>query len=337
MKETMKNEFMSVLEEVRTLLNDNSEWRERYVDYAEKIQENIPFINSVRSSFREWSPLKIYLNITSAKTAKNTVIFDLRYMGQTVARLKGKKDKVHKLSTKDLEDTNMRYFGCDICLPDADWCGEEAARFRGFFKNRKGPRNAGSKRNEEHRLESLLLTEFFKRKSKHKALQHIQPVTIGRVRFPMPTPIGASKHKSPKYSGTKGGGIDILTRTGTGGRATRLCIMELKDENYKNEPPKEVMKQAIAYTTFIRELLRSDSGSAWWRIFGFGGKIPEPLELFAACVMPSIPNNDCSFSNTKLCIGMDTIKLHYLYFTEETREISKIIIKPGDTTLAITE
>ena len=132
-----KNEFISVIEETRLLLNDNNEWRKRYAGYAEKIRNNIPFINIVRSSFREWSPLKVYLNITSAKTAQNTVIFDLRYMGQTVAKLTGNRDKGHKLSTKGFENTNLRHFNCDIRLLAVDWCGEDAAKFRSFFKNRK--------------------------------------------------------------------------------------------------------------------------------------------------------------------------------------------------------
>ena len=334
MNDVLKSEFMQVIEKTQLLLNSNSEWRERYAGYAEKIRHNSHFIENVRRSFREWSPLYVYLNITSAKAAKHSVGFELRYMGQTVANLKGNKDKKHKLSTtKKLEKTNRRDFDCNMCLLSVDWDGYEAKQFRNHFKNWTGARKADSnKRNEEHRLQSLLLTEFSKTRS--KALPHIKPVTIGRVRFPMPTPLSASYHKDIKYSRQHGGGIDILTRTGTGGKATRLCIMELKDENKKSESPKEVMKQALAYTTFIRELLRSDSGPAWWKIFGFGGNIPEPLELSAACVMPSNSNNDYSFRDMELNIEMDVIKLHYLYFTEEN---NKITIKPGEKTLTVTE
>ena len=333
MEEMPKSEFASVVEETRLLLKDNNEWRARYAVYAEKISGNLGFINSVRSSFREWSPLKVYLNTTSSKNANNSVNFELRYMGQTVARLTGKDNKLHKLSTKNYEKTNLRDFDCEIYLSEADWCGKDAANIRSYFKNRKGARKTGdNKKNEEHRLESLLLTEFSR--IKNKAIRRIKPVTISKVRFPMPTPISASNHKAIKYSGIKGGGIDILVRTGTGGKATRLCIMELKDENEKSEPPNDAVKQALAYATFIRELLRSDAGELWWKLFGFGGKIPEPLELYAACVMPSGIYNDYSFGNTELAIERDTIKLHYLYFIEEN---NRITIKPSDTTLAVIE
>jgi len=337
MKEVTKNEFMQVIEKTRALLKENSEWQERYAGYAEEILDSITTIKDVRSSFREWSPLRVYLNITSAKKAKNCVNFELRYLGQTVAKLIAKRDKKHKLSTKDsknkLKETNRRDFDCNICLAASDWDGKDAAEFRRFFKNRKGARKAdANKGNEEHRIQSLLLTEFSK--TKNKALRYIKPVTIGRVRFPMPTPISASKPKHVKYSGIHGGGIDILARTGTGGKSTRLCIMELKDENKKGEPPKDVMKQAIAYATFIRELLRSNSGRDWWRLFGFHGEIPEPLELYATIVIPSNDNKDYSFGNMELNIERDTIKLHYIYFTDED---GKIKIKPGDATIGVVE
>ncbi|MFC1972590.1 hypothetical protein ACFLVE_04220 [Chloroflexota bacterium] len=320
-----KSDFTSVIEETRLLLQINSEeWLGRYVDYAKKISGNIDSIKFVCSSFREWSPLKVYLNITSAKTAKRSVSFELRYLGQTVTKLIGNKDRKHKLNTKNYEKNNRDYFRCDIPLSSADWDGDDAAKFRSYFKNRKDTHNTGEhKKHDEHRLESLLLTEFSR--IKNKVIRHIKPVTFGGVRFPMPTPISASAHKAVKYSGTSGGGIDIMVRTGTGGKATRLCIMELKDENKKSEPPKDAMKQAVAYATFIHELLRSKAGAAWWKLFGFGGKIPEPLELYAACVMPSGLYNDYSFGNMELNIERDTIKLHYLYFNEEN---NRITIKP---------
>lgn len=332
MKKMLKDEFMKVIEETRLILKDNIEWRGRYADYADKIRSNIPCINSIRSTFREWSPLKVYLNITSAKGARNSVRFELRYLGQTVATLKGSKDKMHRLSTRGYNNTNSRDFGCNTSLAATDWGAEGATQFRRFFRDRKGLRaTSANKGNEEHRLESLLLTEFFKTKSKEKALLGIQPVTIAKVRFPMPTPISASNPKIIKYSGMRGGGIDILTRTGTGGGATHLCIMELKDKNIKIEPPKTAMKQAIAYAAFVRELLRSDAGLAWWKLFGFSGRVPKQLKLYATCVMPSNENNDYSFGGVELNIERDSITLHYLYYLID--ENDRVRIKPGDTTL----
>jgi hypothetical protein len=318
------NEFYKVIEDTRKLLQSNPEWQERYPKYAKEILNNIEHIKSVRNKFREWSPLKLYLNVSNAKNVVKAVKFELRYLGQTVADLHYiKHNNELKLDTAKYNSENKRDFDCEIYLSQVKWDGIEAREFRRFFKNREPVRNIGkNKGNEEHRLESLFLSEFLKLKD--KILANIKPVTIANLRFPMPTPLSASNHKKIKYSGIHGGGIDILARTGTGGRATNLCIIELKDENTPKEPPKEALKQAVTYATFIRELLRSESGLEWWRLFGFGGSIQKKLVLYAICMMPSNGNNDKSFEGVELNIEGDIIKLHYLYFTEEKNEISKV-------------
>ena len=225
------------------------------------------------------------------------------------------------LSTKKYEATNKEDFDCAISLADCDWLSDEASAFRSYFENRPAQRN--KKKKEEHRIESLLLSEFGKTSTTDKTLPYIQPVKIDKFRFPMPTPIKASIPWEVTYSGKDGGGIDILARTGKG-RGTKLCILELKDEYSKKEPPKVVMEQAIQYTVFIRELLRSDAGANWWKLFGFGGPIPDKLTLFAACAMPYTNDADTSFAEMEYGIGGDIIKLHYIYFEEANNVITKI-------------
>lgn len=310
------NEFTITIENARRELQSHPEWKERYKGYAKKIFENLDTIRSVRETFREWSPLKLYLNVAEIKSASKTVGFELRYLGQTVAELTSKSDVLLLNTNIRLNKLNERDFDCKVFLSNADWKGNEAKDFRSHFKNREPVRNTKSKSgNEEHRIESLFLTELSK--PKDKMLPYVKPIKIANVRFPMPTPLSASNHKQIKYSGCKGGGIDIFARAGTGGKATNLCIMELKDENKKSEPPKDAVKQAVTYATFIRELLRSDSGPEWWKLFGFNGCVPEKLVIFAACVMPSNENNDKSFEGMELDVEGDIIKLQYVYFTEE--------------------
>ena len=320
-------DYKPVIDETRVLLNSNSEWRKRYADYASSILENTIFINNNRRRFREWSPLRLYMNTTNAKNAKRTVIFELRYLGQTVAEMKCQPDKI-TLSTnptagRNYELKNARDFDCMTTLADCAWDGTEARTFRSYFKKRLAERNrVGNSGNEEHRIESLLLSEFLKQKD--KALPNIKPVTISGLRFPMPTPLSASNHEKIKYSSYNGGGIDILTRTGSGGRATNLCIIEVKDENTNREPASAAVKQAIKYTVFIRELLRSGAGADWWKLFGFGGPIPKNLTLFAACAMPYINDADTSFGGMEYGIDGDMIQLHYIYFEESENAIKRI-------------
>jgi len=319
----LRREFEETIKIAERLLSENTEWEKRYIGYAEDISKNIKYIETVRDSFREWHPFKLYLNVTNTKNAKSNLKLELRYLGQTVAVLSSKKG-VLQLDTKGLEQKNAKCFGCEISLSKVPWDGPEAAAFRRFFKGRDKTLSAkGNKGNEEHRLESLLLTEFAKKSD--KALPRIQPVKVAKLRFPMPTPLSASNHKQAKYSGQYGGGIDIFARTGQGGPATWLCVIELKDENVQKEPPTDAIKQALTYGVFIRALLRSAAGEAWWKLFGFGGKIPQKLTLYAACAMPSNEDDDESFAGMELELGGgDTAKLHYIYFTEKDNVIAGI-------------
>ena len=314
----MQSDYQKTVANTRELLQENPEWRNRYLGYANEIAGNHDLIKTVRASFHEWSPLYLYLNVSNAKKAGKSVSFELRYLGQTVAKLTDK-GKI-TISTAGFDEENKRDFDCELHLSNDDWDGMAARAFRSYFKTRPALRNStSSKGNEEHRIESMMLTEFTR--VKNKTLRQIKPVMIGGIRFPMPTPLSASNHKQIKYSGVYGGGIDILARTGSGGKSTRLCIMELKDEDSLREPPREVMKQAVAYAAFVRELLRSDAGPGWWKLMGFGGKIPEKLVLYAAVVMPFGENPDQSFAGINLPIEDDIIQLHYLYFEESQNTV----------------
>lgn len=315
-------DYRPIIDETKKLLSANSEWCERYAAYATSISENADFIRMNRRRFREWEPLKLYLNTTNAKSAKRKVTFELRYLGQTVAELTCDHESL-RLSTDGYDPNNQRDFDCTIVLADCAWDGSEARAFRSHFKNRPAIRNkAAGSGNEEHRIESLLLSEFSKQKN--KALPYIKPVRIAGLRFPMPTPLSASDHSRVKYANFHGGGIDMLARIGTGGRNTNLCIIELKDENTKIEPASDAMKQALIYSTFIRELLRSDTGAKWWKLFGFGGHLPNKIVLYSVCAMPYIEGADTTFDGMKYDVGGDTIRLHYIYFKEADNIIEKI-------------
>lgn len=311
-------ELLVIIQETKELLFQNEEWQQRYMKYADTLIANLANIKLRKSMFRQWNPLKFYLNYSNAKSSKNSLQVEVRYQGQTVADLMISKNVV--LDTKRYDATNMKNFNCNICLSKAPWDGDAARGFRAFFKSKPARINIG-KSNDEHRIESQLLTEFLKPGG--KMLPNIKPITIGGFRFPMPTPLRASDHNKVKYSGPGGGGIDILARTGKGGNGTHLCIIELKDENKINEPPKQVLKQAVAYSVFIQALLRSASGQKWWNLFGFSGKLPEKLILYAAFIMPD-NYIDPSFQGMEIPVDNDIIKLHYAYFSMKNKEITKI-------------
>ena len=140
----------------------------------------------------------------------------------------------------------------------------------------------------------------------------------------MPTKISASG-SIVRYSNKSWGGIDIFTRVQTKDRLWHPCIIELKDENTESEPARKVIKQALAYTVFIRELLRDTNAGAdeWWKLFNMGRPLPrlnESLELFAVCMMPKPMGEDTdidtSFGGERVEIDGDAVHLHYIYYSE---------------------
>lgn len=309
-----------IIKEAQDLLSKNSEWKNRYKGYAENLLGNWDFIELNRKGFKEFPPLYFYISTTNAKNAKTKLILDVRYRGQSVATLKVNQDDII-ISTKEQNSNNLRDFNCDIKLNNISWKEKQVREFRKFFKYRDNSRNDkdSNKKNEEHNVENLLISEFSKRTRNNKQITGIQPVKISGNRFGMPTPISASNHNKLKYSQQHGGGIDIFARTRKGS-ATYLTVIEVKDENNSKEPPIDALKQAIQYAVFIRELLRSDCGKNWYKIFGFKSTIPKTLTIRAICAMPD-DDSDKSFAKQTFQIGDDKIECHYIYFKYDGKQL----------------
>ena len=317
----------SVVEETQRKLSDNNEWIERYSEYATQLgKTNIGMkYKECRRLFRVTKPLYVYTNISTAKSG--TCDYDLRFGGQSVGTIKIRKGNVF-FSTKDKQNNNEIYF-CSpkLSTKDHKWNSPEGTIFRKHFtfellakKRSKSP---------EHALENELLSEFSKGKSIDKKLCFIQPVKLLKSFFQMPTPLAASKNDI-EYK-CNGGGIDILARIVMNGENRdrgRLSVIELKDKNETNEPLEKVIKQAIAYATFIGKLLYSKSGSSWYSLFGFGGERPEKMTINVVASMPFKESQECGFENQKINVDENvTLELHTLFFKTENNEKGKNEIK----------
>ena len=326
------SEYSKKAKDTLDLLRANPEWIGRYKKYADEISCNIAMLKERKTSFHRWNPLYVYLT-TSEMQSGGSISFSLRYKGQIVGNLTVKDEII----CCPAYENNKKNFGYTPSFQGKfPWNSENAREFRKFFSENRPTRINCGKKNDEHRYESMLLTYFEDRCKEIEAFKHIRPVgVISGVRFPMPTPIAASKKDDLKYSG-KGGGIDIFTRTGHG-KATYLNIMELKDENHRGEEPSVVIKQAIAYATFVLRLLRSESGAEWYKLFGFSSTLPDSIKVYATCLMPKGYCEDKSFANQQIFVhktedkvsdtfadNSDIIELHYMYFDENEDVISNV-------------
>lgn len=238
------------------------------------------------------------------RSPKFRTLFDIRFHGQSVADFCVCKNSQNGVVKTIAPKSNVRLeeamniaglateFLSLMRQKNFDWNGDSGVKFRLIYKKLDekilANKNAGSppllKGQPEHDLESQLLVEFSQHTSDKKRISDIQPITMlgTKAKFQMPTPITASNVKKGvnhiKYSGSSGGGIDILARSGVS-RGVKLTVIELKDTYSTSEPPSAVIQQAIAYAVFLNRLLRENpkASLAWWRFFGFGGEIPKKI------------------------------------------------------------
>jgi hypothetical protein len=267
-------------------------------------------------------------------------------MGQNIGSLLRKKGNCSLvISATDCENSCDAFSGyvSDIAPGKYDWeKSPEAKRVRDFFYNYGGVKGNNL---HEHTVESAFLTDLEKRKGTGKTLKYIQPVEIRGKRFQMPTPLGASNLHSIKseadltnvkffkYSKQYGGGIDILARRKIGPHSY-ITVIELKDKCEKNEPPEKVMYQAIAYATFIRELIRSDAadGIGWYNLFlnkidgTASSQVPTTLAIKCIVAMPGLNvkklDNNLQAQNCKVLKpfhnSQDSIELYFIELDAKT-------------------
>lgn len=308
-------DYFDTIEFVNKLLSVNTEWILRYANYTKKIATNLPAYVAGRKKFRINSPLYLYTSISNLLKI-NVPTYDLRFLGQSVASVKIKNNGIIITTNKNKDSSNIKFFGIDKPLKNENWDSFKATKFRSSFRKCTSSRG----HSYEHKIESGLLSEFHSDSKSKKALYNIQPVLLANIFFQMATPLKASL-SDIVYSKSYGGGIDILARVKHKNNSVRLCVMELKDENRGSEPIEKVMNQAVAYATFIANLLRSDSGNEWYKIFGFSGDVPKQLTIDVSTVMPYPSNNQLyDFNKSKFEVLEDThLELYSLYFKEKSK------------------
>lgn len=285
----MEMDNRTIVENVSRILSEpgnNEKWEKAYVRYADGINENSMRYDRARKLFRLPKPMYAYSSISLASSTRK---YDIRAYGQSIGSIQVK-DGIPYLDVPEMKAKKTEEYFRLPCssIEQKDWSSsKEAAKFRALFRNWEYRKL----KSEEHSIENLLLAEFAKgRRSDNKMLCNIKPVQLSNCFFQLTTPLKASTH-APSFSmndrgGATGGGIDMLARVKHSPAETRLAIIELKDENNKDEPQKEVMLQALSYATFIAYLLRSKSADKWWNLFGFSGRVPKSLDLDVITLMP---------------------------------------------------
>lgn len=304
----MLTQFEETACEAQSLLDKNPDWIERYAGYVAGILKNIEQIKKHKTKFHEWKPLFLYMPVGKAKGSANT--FSLRFKGQDVATLSIKGSEII-LSDKDFNTTNKNSFDFES-IQKVPWDSPEAKQFRSQFSKAAGKATIG-----EHTFESALLSELEKNDkiSKDSNLWGITPVKIADIcRFQMKTPLAASE--LPITYSEHGGPLDILARVGVGA-ASSLCVMELKIAQKDME---SAVHQGIAYTVFLQNLLQSESGKDWYKIFGYNRNLTR-YDIKVCAVIPCASEKELpAYAGERITGNNGNIELHCMYVNTDWME-----------------
>ena len=310
-------------EQIKNVWEDNkTEFEESTDGWLRALEKSKKIISQARKQFHQWNPLRVYVSVTRA-TSNSRVLFSLRFFGQEVAEV-FVKDKKVTLRLKRHCNKNKEYFECTLKDGDYDWNGKEAREFRKHFKDLAlSSKGKPEVRSIEHRIESKIICEMLKTEKKqkfHGTLSNIRPVTIGGCPLQFPVLIAASSGKPKKGKGN----IDILARRKGKDNKTRISVWELK----RPSEYKHATSQAYIYALTLLQVLRhTKKGSEWYKLFGFKGPIPKPLEIETVVAITGDQRDKFNREKAKLekntssNINGDSIKLYVAYYMEESQSI----------------
>lgn len=336
MDQSLLNELQNWAIKVNNDVKANSNyWEDVFYTYANAILDNFQRYNVAREKFKNWKPWQVYVNIKQIKNSKNVIEFSLCYLGQKIGIIKvANNNTISLVLDENLNEANRKYFGLESIekivseTPTKakkqmnDWSkSDEAKAFRKHFKDISSEKLP---RQKEHMIESALRTELGKTE-RPKTLCGIKPISfIKNTQCHMKTAISASKSCNEKIeypSSGNGGDIDILCRRRTSFGKSRLTVIEVKDENKKEECFDRAIKQAISYAVFLVNLIHSKSGEKWMKIWGLQNQPKENLVIDAVVAMKTGETKP-SYSGEQLLLKnddgtTDSIELHYIEITSE--------------------
>ena len=329
---TDKPSPQEIKKEVLRLLNKETEWQKRYKKYIDEVNVVLANPKANYRKFRTPEQLSRY----SSVSRRDGKTYDLRYEGKSMAVVRCDKNEKIYLTPNEKNLSDIQF--SEKYKKGNEWNSEYSKELRSFFKHI----NNGNDSQPEHKLENKLLRHFI---SRDKSF-HILPVQLYDCFFQMPTPLKASNHKQlPTYAKQSGGGIDILARVTPIKRLdneySRLCVMEVKDQNVQRESQADAMGQAVAYAVFIAKLLRSKSGQDWYDFLmkrkekKKNGNVPENLHIDVVTVMTK--GNTDEFCNEDLDVSElnTTLHCHTLYFDDKkfNKGIGEIVFTEESTYL----
>ena len=161
--------------------------------------------------------------------------------------------------------------------------------------------------------ESMLLEEFSKRQSYDKLLTGIQPIKYeDTLYFKIPITINP---KQTEY-------INILCRS----RVRKITLVEVLEDGQDLDT---ILAQATAKAVFLTNLLHTEQGEKWYKLFGFHGSLPTTLTIKVCIAVPK-SSKIKEFEPFQIQNGIDTFDYRYLQYENDQEQITSIKTNVND-------
>lgn len=161
--------------------------------------------------------------------------------------------------------------------------------------------------------ESMLLAEFSKRQSYDKLLTGIQPIKYeDTLYFKIPITINP---KQMEY-------INILART----KVRKITLIEVLEDGQDLDT---ILAEATTKAVFLTNLLHTEQGEKWYKLFGFHGRLPTTLTI-KVCIAVSKSSKIKEFQSFQVKSGIDTLDYRYLQYENDQEQITSIKTNVND-------
>lgn len=279
-----------IIEQTQKICEENKDWKVQYANMANAMLENQELLKKFYKDIKNYENLQFYL-VGVTTTPPITYEISVRYLGQPVADISIANDEI-RISTEKYNEANKKDLGCDIQLK-GEWKTVHALKFLNYFE---GDITTKTKENGKSKIESLLLAELSKVIAEEKLMLGVQPIKFQRLFYPMPT---------------LNSNINILVRT----KIRRITIINLLDPANEKETAEDLLAKSTKQGVFLINLLRSESGDQWYKIFGFKGHIPGNITIRVCYALPNkLESKEKTFEPFQLKCGNDNIEFHWLYY-----------------------
>ena len=220
-----------------------------YEEQQKALTEKKELLDQFHKQVKEFDGIQFYL-VGVNQAQDNIFTIQARKDGQPIATIKIAEDKT-TVTTTTYDESNKKTYNCEIQLKDQELKTKETMQFLTYFDKEMKPK---TKIDEQAHTQAMLLSEFAKTSSYDKLLTGIQPIKYSNLYYPIPIILNPKEEQH--------GYIDILTRT----KVRKLTIIEPLTEDLTSE---SVLANGTSKAIFLLNLLHSEQGQQWYKIFGF--------------------------------------------------------------------